>query len=896
MDPKSPYYIPFSNLDVWCTWKETNKADVEIIISVDVWCTPNTEFLVLDTRTPTKSFVKDFSLVRKPESESQPDAAIRDDVALNEPPPLDVPASSPAVDVRISTPHTQSITESETLGSIAGLFDSSLPDAESASVVSNSESIVVQENLHQDGFLGDDILVDPFCDGLELDSSPFLNMPKDEGRELNQDQADSDQLSSTFESPDQKSGGPLFGTFLSRKRSAKAASLPDSVTDSERGYSRGKKLEGAHGPPSIPSTPSPAKHSQTTSSNNSESHQRSLIPRPRSRLSHGQSRSESSKDSMPPSLPPSLQRGKSTPIIEADFRRFENDISPLFKGSKPKKKGTEKDIGLDRRVLKHKDGSPIVCLSTRSPVTPSKSNHKAHDAEARTQSDLEKLSTVANIGSPCDFTGLPGDSDIADNASFSVSPGQSGAAVLVQPLPIWITDNNSTDESEREPEPRLTFTAGKFYIVTPSGMEPAAYMVKITLSVPLQDGRPGWRELLVPGLPRLPPDEYGYVYFIIPQELSLEFRTSHLKRYKIIEGCLMGQMLISSRLVLPLRPCLANFFGYLKDFNVSQEIVQDILSDNESIRLVRYHAICSINLIQTDFWAEKCGIWLYIHGGPQGEFFCSLQKPGFQDIHLQHHGNDNAIGVSRVEIMAGRSNLDKFAITWVVKIAKGSPIRMPRIKSSEHAEADIEVELLEQATDTQDPECARVEAIYKGSSMEFLIPPETKVEIPSITLTNKPRHRWWRYLEYCLRIYYVLFLLFFCWTRYQMGVPFPFLGTPISEISCAQGDPNHPNVLHVCSGIEPESKSLADAIAEAGAKPGAYELHCEVGENPPGVHHCSFALFADEAGVDEAQVLVDMSKECVSETASENESDIRLVARPLRDKIDYFLGWRGPVA
>lgn len=36
MDPKSPYYIPFSNLDVWCTWKETNKADVEIIISVDV--------------------------------------------------------------------------------------------------------------------------------------------------------------------------------------------------------------------------------------------------------------------------------------------------------------------------------------------------------------------------------------------------------------------------------------------------------------------------------------------------------------------------------------------------------------------------------------------------------------------------------------------------------------------------------------------------------------------------------------------------------------------------------------------------------------------------------------------------------------------------------------------
>ncbi|CAI7657163.1 unnamed protein product [Penicillium pancosmium] len=949
MDPSSPYYIPFTNLDVWCTWKGTDQADVEVLVSVDVYCTPNTEFLVLDTRTPSTSFVKDFSLSKKgdenenetgPGPEPEPEVVVRDVNDINA--GLDDVHVS-FLDVRPVTPNAESITESEQdlpglarpgtllLDPRAGSpLSPSLPDAESPSAVSNSESIIVQNELHRDGFLGDDILPDPFLEELELDSSPFQDNIQDREQELDLDlnEQDSDQLSSTLGSPDRKSGGSprALGTFLSRKRSAKAASLPDSVTDSERGYNRGKKVVAA---PSLPSTPSLTKHSHSTCSNsnsNSDSHQRSLIPRPRSGLSHGQSRSESRKGSLPFSLPfsqplspsPSLSRGKSTPILEANFRQFENDISPLFKERKINTNGKEQNVGLDRRVLKHNDGSSIIRLSTRSPVTPSKSSHQAREEVSRSQSDLEKLSTVATIGSPCDFTGLPGDPDDpdnADNASFSVSPGQSGAAVLVQPLPIWITDNNSAGKGEKEPEPRLTFTAGRFHIVTP-GMEPAVYQVKITLSVPLQDGRPGWRELVVPGLPRLPPDEHGYVYFVIPQNTGLEFRTSHLKRYKIVEGCLMGQMLISSRLILPLRPCHSNFFGYLKDFNVGQEIDEDILSDNESFRLVRYHAICSINLIQTDFWAERCGLWLYIHGGPHGEFCCSLQKPGYQNIHLQYPGNGNAIGVSRVEILASRSNLDKFTITWEMKIAKRSRIRMPRIRSNEYTEAGIEEDLGEDVTQIQDREFVKTEAIYKGSGVEaFLTGPKEEVEIlsiPSTTLQSiKSRIRWSKWLNYLnyafdpFRIWYSIMIFREYWTRYQMGVPYPFFRRQFPEVWCAGGDPDRH--WHLFTPVHPEVKRIAEAVARAGVKDDEYQISCALDGDPPVLHDCSIVVLPGVDDRREDRILVEMDvdveKVSVSETVIESESGsengmdsaIEPVSMRLRDRIDYFLGWKGPV-
>lgn len=927
-------------------------------MNTQVHCTPSAEFLVLDTRTPSTSFVKDFSLSRKKdESVTGADALVRDanefDVvpkksavssSLPAPPKKHVPTTT-AANVRPTTPIQTPRQDSSDLALLGSLLDSrsrndspSLPDAESPFVASNSESVIVQNELHQDGFLGDDILPDPFLGELELDSSPF----QDRIRECEQDLDEQDsELSSTLESPDpnggasllgsslaynlnrqdsdqpasilgspnQESGVSPLGTFLPRKRSAKAASLPDSVTDSERGYSRVKKPAGE---PSFPSTPSPIKQSHSTSFNsNLDSHQRSLIPRPRSNLSHGNSRSESSKDSLTPSLPPSLptslSRGKAAPVIEADFRRFEDDVSPLFRDCKAIKKGKEKDPGLHHRVSKHKDGSPNIHLSTRSPVTPSKSNHQARDGNPRTQSDLEKLSTVATIGSPCDFTGLPGDSDDIDNAdktSFSVSPGQSGAFVLVQPLPIWFTENNSTD-GEREPEPRLTFTTGRFYIVSPPRMTPAAYQVKITLSVPLQDSRPGWRELVVTGLPRLPPDEHGYVYFVIPQEVGLEFRTSHLRRYKIVEGCLMGQMLISSRLILPLRPCHSNFFGYLNDFNVGQEIDMEILSDNDSFRVVRYHATCSINLINTDFWAERCGLWLYIHGGPQGDFCCSMQKPGFQDVNLRHPGNGIGIGVSRVEILACRSNLDKFAITWEVRIVKGSPIRMPRIRSNEYNEAGFEDELREEPTQVHNPESVRAEAIYKGSGVERLLT-GTKEEVPCTTSTSTPRTsrfmKCLNTLNYFVDIFRWFYLIVWFkenYTRYKMDVPFYYLKKKDPETWCAGRDSDCPWQVYVPAC--PEIQRLANEIAEARLNEGDYRIHCEIDEDPPAVRDCSIVLLPGLDHSGEAHILVDMEEPVPG--GRKNESDIETVSVSgsgsgsvsLRDRIDYFLGWQGPV-
>lgn len=740
--------------------------------------------------------------------------------------PMPSPTTPPASRRRLSnsqpmTParSTSSLEVTGNTGDNTG--SASLPDADTPPIYSDSESIIVQNNLHQDGFMSDNILPDPFYATLSLNSSP----------------AKSQQI------PDQPSDeGGLGGVVFSRKRSAKAASLPDSVTDSERGYGGFKSKDSS----SSPSTPS-SKHS----------HQRSFIPRPRpkSSLSQGQSQTDPSKIPLP---------RDSAPVLQADFSRFENDISPFS--------GDDKE-NLVPRMLKRTHGSPDMF----SLATPSQSSLFIRDPDSQDQNDLEKLSTVAMSGSPCDLTGLPSD---LGKVSATGSPGELGGARLVQPPPrtrgISTDDNHAVDDSNK---PRLIFSAGRFYISAPSNTEPATYQASITVSVPLQVGKPGWWELIVPGLPRLAPGDHGYVYFQTPRGQGLQFSTTQFKRHSIVEGCLMAQMLISSRLTLPLRSCKANFFGYLKDFEVVVQAIQGEVqtADNNdaSFRLVRYHATCSINLLLWDFWARECGFNVYIHGGPNGRFFCGAENGDFRKIHLETTGLE--AGVTKLEVMGRRSCLESFTITWEMNLAKESPRLTPWISASPRAlddelqNDDAQMEALDQL------EAVQVEARCQEPYHAYRLPLRQSTPSPRSLSSSRS---FWKKQRSDITIATICFLF----SGLSLYINWPILKTfsvekQVPEIWYRENDP---------ATVHPVQPQLEVIPKDDGFDMGAW---LEEFVTKP-------ALEGSDVAWNEMREKISVPEGWdenvnVNVNENENESDTRKLT--LRDRVDYFLGWGGPI-
>lgn len=786
---------------------------------------------MLDTRNHAASGVKEFTLCLKIDTESK---STNEYTALVElPHALSSPGEagsssittspSPSPRPKALPPCSQPVTPVKN-SSKSSILDEpvstgSLPDAESPSVYSESESIIVQNNLHRDAFLGDDILPDPFCDDLPLEEYPGQGkrspgeriswVPNAVGKA--QLEKSSDQKGSCQGSCD----GRRRDSLLPRKRSAKTASLPDSVTDSERGYGGCKK-------------PTNASRSQPTTSTKSP-RQRSLIPRPPLNSSTQNSpRSEPSKTS--------LTRADSAPELEASLRRLENELSPLVKDEKE---------DLRSQVLQNRPRS----LNASSLVTPSKPSRKSTNGDGQGEVDLEKLSTVAVVGSPCDLTGLSGELDKVSSINGSA---ESGEAWLVRPSRVQTNENHLADDGK---EPRLIWVAGRFYLVAPKTMESATYQAKITLSIPLQEGRPGWHELVVPGLPRLGPNEPGYVFFRVPRGHGLEFRTTQLKHCHFQGSYLMSQMIIPSRLILPMRFCDATFFGYLKDFNVIQAIRADILqgSHKDSFRVIRYHAICSINMIHTNFWAERCGFRLYIHGGPEGEFFCPLEKEYFQEIHLEP--TESEVGISRVHVVGCRSNLEKFSITWDMKLSKGSPLWIPRIKAN-CGRLDIDGEICDIELDPENDlredylqmeeknqVGVPVEAKYQGSIMGPPLP-----QNQSIHRLSDMRYIWHKYGELLLRIFFVALAVFISWMvlrnlSLEKQNPMVWRG----------GDDSSLEQLNIFAEIEPDE-----------AHP-VLQVNPEIRSIPRTVHD------------------------------HEHQSGNRRISPSLRDRLDYFLGWRGPL-
>jgi hypothetical protein len=438
-----------------------------------------------------------------------------------------------------------------------------------------------------------------------------------------------------------------------RKRSAKAASLPDSIPPEDDYQGTRHKLMMTK---IDPFGPEPASQDTATTDIVSSS--------PIGRLSASQDQFSVTNENIPPQDIPLPQ--VSAPTLLSDSLGASEHLS--LNG-----KGPTVDIGNipDETPLRDNANTPskfdLFDLNGTEPLTEANLLHRNYDT----------LSTRVCIGS----LSATEDSDKEkEDLLISLDSLASSSLSGRDELPLPRTSAELADV------PRLVLDNDIIYIQTPPVVYHATYQIAISLKVRLQKGKSrGWWELVVSGLPRLAQFESCYLYFRTPPGQGMEFMTSSFKRHTLVESCLMAQFDGGKSLVVPFRKCNAEFYGPLKDHKVNAVIRAEVEEAGSSYNyLIKYTAVCSIDLINHNFWAEKCKFRLFVHGGPEGEFEANFegQKPMINAICLPPVPEVDEIGLSRINITSIPQALDMFTVSWEVKLPRGKALTwLPWIKT-----------------------------------------------------------------------------------------------------------------------------------------------------------------------------------------------------------------------
>ncbi|KAI9367253.1 hypothetical protein BJX61DRAFT_334980 [Aspergillus egyptiacus] len=274
------------------------------------------------------------------------------------------------------------------------------------------------------------------------------------------------------------------------------------------------------------------------------------------------------------------------------------------------------------------------------------------------------------------------------------------------------------EEPELSDQPEVKLVEGLVVLENSENVQPATFKVTITASIFLQGpNEKGWSDLIIPGLPRTGVGKSGFFLFLMPSRHGLEIRTTSAKRAKMVENCFIAEFANAGNLVIPLRRCDREFYGEVSDYTVDQEVVahsafKTVASDSRTGSPkfeIRYHAMCSIKLHNRCFWTDKCCITLYIDGGPEGVYRCDLtsQKGGLKKIHIM--ANEYAeIGVSSIQVTCAPADLEKLCVAWTMSgLGREAGYWLPRIystfsRSRERSRDSLRYSLLDVLDEHQD--------------------------------------------------------------------------------------------------------------------------------------------------------------------------------------------------
>jgi hypothetical protein len=490
-------------------------------------------------------------------------------------------------------------------------------------------------------------------------------------------------------------------------------------------------------------------------------------------------------------------------------------------------------------------------------------------------------------------------------------------------------------------EPKLDFQGGILFIRNPENVRPAIYKVAVTVSVLLEkDKSKGWSNLVIPGLPRM--RESGFFLFQIPENHGLEFRTTNLQRYKIVENCFFAEFVNHGDLVVPLRVCDQKFYGIIKDFTVDQEIQADyqVISsaDNEekgfqADLMITYTAMCSLRLHNRCFWAEKCCFFLRLDGGPDCRFHCqlALQESRLQMINLENKGIP--VGVTYLQVICSPKELDMFGVTWKVRLPGQQAINwLPRIypvssttcesnrnnlrqtlteleaeyrKETSHqlARVVVLVELDQGHTvrgqhnpdvfDISDSEDREEDLVQSGKvSFDKPVPPEAKPKTVRTSIANVVADS----MAYCVQSLIISLCISMIWVTLVSYLEFP----PCPSVSnCVLSGTdmnltvvNSDLILALPSDEGPESRPelLVNELARGTPEITEESYMADIGLNGQESGHAVHIVTGDvrEKVVEDK----DATARGVESGSGRYEDQPHF---SLRDRIDYWLGWMGPV-
>ncbi|PWY87642.1 hypothetical protein BO70DRAFT_421537 [Aspergillus heteromorphus CBS 117.55] len=234
--------------------------------------------------------------------------------------------------------------------------------------------------------------------------------------------------------------------------------------------------------------------------------------------------------------------------------------------------------------------------------------------------------------------------------------------------------SNQSTHSQKFSEPRFKLSQGILSVKCPSNIQSALYKLVVTISVYLRQDKPKeWNELVIRGLPQMDIAESGFLLFRIPESCGLEFRTTQLRRHKIVENCFFAEFGHTAELRLPIRRCSKSFYGDVKDFTLNQEVrFNHMAIPGTGMLWVKYDMVCSIRLYNRCFWAEKCRVSLIVDGAPEHSFLYELNAADSEDATLHRisldANEDTPIGSCNIQIVCPPKNLDLFCLSWMVKL------------------------------------------------------------------------------------------------------------------------------------------------------------------------------------------------------------------------------------
>ncbi|KAB8239383.1 uncharacterized protein BDW43DRAFT_317650 [Aspergillus alliaceus] len=580
---------------------------------------------------------------------------------------------------------------------------------------------------------------------------------------------------------------------------------------------------------------------------------------------------------------------------------------------------------------------------------------------ARFNSDCGSVTTSQQMSPSSDTTpaGKP-ETDLEPNLSIGqtslldMEQGAGSEADTFELGPLEDHNHYSGDTHKHDDcefcasKPEIKVIDGVLLVQNPANVRAGIYKIAIIVSIFLLGEAPGgWYDLVIPGLPDMTTGESGFILFLIPEKYGVEFRTTNLRRYKMIEDCLFAEFIHKGDLVVPMRSFDQLNYGIVKDFVLDHEIkasplLNSIIDGNTSTQpglSVRYHAICSLRLQQRCFWAEKCCFFLKLDGGPEGYFQCRLQphNVGIQMITLPANGGSSSIGVSRLRIICSPRDFGVFCITWLVNISFTANHWLPRVHPGTTSNAKERSRSQLRATFAR----MHVDVVTKEEGYRCIIPTlEGKDEVGPQTVEawvdcdeserpEQPSHSQHKIpsvneIPEALGVVWTSVTDSFpTWITSQKGLLFLILGvsfTVCGTLGFLILSHAYSKVLHYPWNATTQrnlhllDESEIDGQILGGGEPG---LECNFVEHlfkqTPGSIGSALRFKGDDTSDNvvsndqEPVGVVESCKELEEQVAAEDQS-AQTVDAPgaelspvlgkefaLRDKIDYLLGWKGPV-